>query len=362
MAVEAFDASVMGALAAARDATAVGLCYVDDFSFGLTRRRRSDRFEYFDVAGARLVDETTLARIRRIAIPPAWEDVWIAPRAECHIQAVGRDLRGRKQYRYHHDFRAIRDGNKFAHLATFAKALPRLRRAVGRDMRRRGLPREKVLAAVVSLLDRTLLRIGNDDYARQNGSYGLSTLRDRHVEINGETLHFAFKGKSGKYWNISIRDRRVAHIVKSCQDLPGQHLFQYLDEAGEHQAIGSADVNGYLRAITSADITAKDFRTWAGTVLAAKALTALPPFNFDAPSKANLREAVQNVAAELGNTPAVCRKCYIHPAILEGYTDGSLFPAMARNRPRRRYFDSSEAAVLAYLNRGRRFLKKRRGS
>jgi DNA topoisomerase-1 len=338
---------------ATRDAVAAGLVYVDDFSAGITRRRAGAGFAYFDADGTPISDNAALARIRRIGIPPAWEQVWIAPDPSSHIQAVGRDARGRKQYRYHADFRSVREGNKFDHLVAFAKALPKLRRQIDRDMRRRGLPREKVLATVVGLLDLTLLRVGNAEYARQNASFGLTTLRDRHVDVAGDTLRFEFKGKSGKRWRLSVRDRRIARIVKSCQDLPGQHLFQYLDQAGERQAIGSADVNAYLRAVTGADLTAKDFRTWGATVLAAAALSAYSPFDSQTLAKANLREAIEHVADELGNTPTICRKCYVHPAVLEGYLDGSLVNAMARPRRARRHFAAVEAAVLAYLSRRR---------
>jgi DNA topoisomerase I len=338
----------------ARDAASAGLVYVDDFVDGLTRKRAGTGFAYFSADGTAVRDPATLDRIKRIGIPPAWEDVWIAPRADSHIQAIGRDARGRKQYRYHADFRGVRDGNKFEHVATFAAALPKLRRQVDRDMRRRGLPREKVLAAVVGLLDRTLLRVGNAEYARDNGSFGLSTLRDRHVEIDGDTLKFEFKGKSGKQWRLALRDRRIARIVKSCQDIPGQHLFQYLGPDGERQAIGSADVNRYLRTVTGADITAKDFRTWGATLLAAVALTRYPPFDRETLAKANLREAIEYVAHELGNTPAICRKCYVHPRVQEGYLDGSLVAAMARHRKGGRYFDGLEAAVLAYLTQSPR--------
>jgi DNA topoisomerase-1 len=317
--------------AATRDATAAGLVYVEDFTAGISRRRSGDGFAYFDADGRVIADEACLARIRRIGIPPAWEEVWIAPRADAHIQAVGRDARGRRQYRYHTDFRGIRDGNKFGRLVEFAKALPKLRRQVDRDMRLPGLPHDKVLATLVGLLDRTHVRIGNADYARHNGSYGLTTLRTRHVDVAGDVLRFEFKGKSGKRWRLSLRDRRIARIVKTCQELPGQHLFQYLDAAGERQAVGSADVNAYLRAATRADITAKDFRTWAGTVLAAAALVRYPPADTETLARANLREAIESVAAELGNTPTICRKCYVHPSIVEGYLNGILVKLLSRS-------------------------------
>jgi DNA topoisomerase-1 len=343
---------------ATRDAAAVGLVYVDDFATGITRRRSGAGFAYFAADGSLIDDDAALARIRRIGIPPAWDQVWIAPSPDSHIQAVGRDARGRKQYRYHADFRSVRDGNKFDRLVAFANALPRLRRQVDRDMRRRGLPREKVIATVVGLLDLTLLRVGNAEYARQNASFGLTTLRDRHVDVAGDTLRFEFKGKSGKQWRLSVRDRRIARIVKSCQDLPGQHLFQYVDEAGDRQAIGSADVNAYLRAITGADVTAKDFRTWGATVLATAALTQYPPFDSQTLAKANLREAIEHVADELGNTPTICRKCYVHPAVIEAYLAGALMKALDRPRRARRHFDAREVAVLAFLSRHRN--RKRR--
>jgi DNA topoisomerase-1 len=250
--------------------------------------------------------------------------VWICPKANGHIQATGRDAKGRKQYRYHPAFREVRESTKYEHMLDFAQALPGIRARIQEDMGRRGLPREKVLATVVHLLETTLIRVGNSDYAKQNKSYGLTTLRDPHVQVNGSDLRFQFKGKSGKSWRLQVKDRRVAKIVKACQDLPGQHLFQYLNEEGEQQFVTSADVNAYLKEITGRDITAKDFRTWAGTVLAAMALREFETFDSEAKAKKNVRAAIERVASQLGNTPTICRKCYIHPEVLSCYLEGGL--------------------------------------
>ena len=301
-----------------------GLAYVDDGKPGITRKRSGKGFRYFDAKGASVRDEATLARIRSLAIPPAYTDVWICPRRNGHIQATGRDAKGRKQYRYHPDFREARESSKFSHIMSFADALPGIRARIDTDMKRPGLPREKVLATVVHLLETTLIRVGNDDYARANRSYGLTTLRDPHVTVAGAKLRFRFKGKSGKTWDLSVKDRRVSRIVKACQDLPGQELFQYIDADGEQRDVTSADVNAYLREITGQDITAKDFRTWAGTVLAALALQEFEVFDSEAKAKKNVRAAIEGVASRLGNTPTICRKCYIHPQILDGYLEGDL--------------------------------------
>ncbi|MET7244106.1 DNA topoisomerase IB [Methylobacterium sp. EM32] len=306
---------------AAREA---GLRYVSDEEPGYRRKRNGRGFTYVDGTGAKVRDAKALARIRSLAIPPAYTDVWICRHANGHIQATGRDARGRKQYRYHPEFRQARESTKFAHMMTFAEVLPALRATVEEHMGRRGLPREKVLATVVHLLETTLIRVGNDDYAKQNKSYGLTTLRDPHVRIEGRELTFRFKGKSNKVWELAIHDRRVAKIVKACQDLPGQELFQYLDEDGAQRDVTSADVNAYLREITGRDITAKDFRTWSGTVLAAMALREFEAFDSEAKAKRNVREAIERVAERLGNTPTICRKCYIHPEILGCYLEGEL--------------------------------------
>lgn len=301
-----------------------GLVYVDDGRPGLTRRRSGTGFRYLDAKGAPVRDKAVLARIRSLAIPPAYTDVWICPRRNGHIQATGRDAKGRKQYRYHPDFRQAREANKFSRIMAFADALPGIRRRVDADMKRPGLSRDKVLATVVHLLETTLIRVGNDDYARTNKSYGLTTLRDPHVRIEGAALSFRFKGKSGKTWDVSLKDRRVARIVKACQDLPGQELFQYLDPDGTQRDVTSSDVNAYLREITGEDFTAKDFRTWAGTVLAALALREFEHFDSEAGAKRNIRTAIESVASRLGNTPTICRKCYIHPHILDSYLKGGL--------------------------------------
>ena len=306
---------------AAREA---GLRYVDDAKPGLRRKRSGKGFRYLDAKGAPIRDEAEIERLKSLAIPPAYTDVWICPSPNGHIQATGRDEKGRKQYRYHPRFREAREASKFHRIMAFAEALPGIRARINADMSRRGLPREKVLATVVHLLETTLIRVGNDDYARVNKSYGLTTLRDPHVKVAGSEMRFRFKGKSGKEWSVSVRDRRVARIVKACQDLPGQELFQYLDDEGARRDVTSSDVNDYLREITGEDFTAKDFRTWAGTVLAALALREFEAFDSDAKAKKNLRAAIESVASRLGNTPTICRKCYIHPEILGCYLEGGL--------------------------------------
>lgn len=305
-----------------------GLVYMDDSRPGLTRRRSGKGFSYRDAKGTPVRDRGTIERIKKLAIPPAYVDVWICPRRNGHIQATGRDAKGRKQYRYHPDFRQAREADKFSRIMNFADALPKIRERIDADMRRKNLPREKVLATVVHLLETTLIRVGNDDYARTNRSYGLTTLRDPHVKIAGSELTFRFKGKSGKEWNVALKDKRVARIVKACQDLPGQDLFQYIDENGIQRDVTSSDVNAYLREITGEDYTAKDFRTWAGTVLAALALRAFEAFDSEAGAKRNVRDAIENVAQRLGNTPTICRKCYIHPEVLDCYLEGTLLDQM----------------------------------
>ena len=281
-----------------------GLRYVDDGDPGYTRRAKNGEFEYFAIQGKRIRAEQRLLRIKRLVIPPAWTDVWICPSASGHIQATGRDARRRKQYRYHEDWRELRDENKFARLADFAEALPKIRRRVARDIRLHGLPRQKVLAAVVRLLERTFIRIGNEEYARENKSFGLTTMKDRHVEVKGSRLRFRFRGKSGRQHEVDITDQRIAKIVSKCQDLPGQDLFQYVSDQGEVRDITSQDVNDYLREITNENFTAKDFRTWAGTVLAAVALNVQDGFETKRQAKANVKTAICAVAELLGNTPA----------------------------------------------------------
>jgi DNA topoisomerase I len=306
-----------------RDATeSAALSFVSDEQPGIRRQRAGKGFTFVRPNGETMRDEATLKRIRKLAIPPAYSDVWICPRADGHIQATGRDAKGRKQYRYHPQFRAVRESTKYEHMMEFARSLPAIRARIAVALR--GLPREKVLATVVHLLETTLIRVGNDDYAKQNKSYGLTTLRNPHVKVDGAELRFQFKGKSGKTWRVQIKDRRVAKIVKACQDLPGQELFQYLDENGEREDVTSADVNAYLREITGRDVTAKDFRTWAGTVLAALALQEFENFDTQAKVKKNVRAAIERVAARLGNTPTICRKCYVHPEIISLYAEGAL--------------------------------------
>ncbi|MGE7156704.1 DNA topoisomerase IB [Methylorubrum rhodesianum] len=314
-------AGVVDPREAAREA---GLRYVDDSKPGLRRKRNGKGFRYIDPKGAAVRDPDEIARLKSLAIPPAYTDVWICPHPNGHIQATGRDEKGRKQYRYHPRFREAREASKFHRIMAFAEALPGIRQRIDADMGKRGLPRDKVLATVVHLLETTLIRVGNDDYARSNKSYGLTTLRDPHVKIAGSEMRFRFKGKSGKEWSVSMRDRRVAKIVKACQDLPGQELFQYLDEDGERRDVTSSDVNAYLREITGEDFTAKDFRTWAGTVLAALALQEFEAFDNAAKAKKNLRAAIESVSSRLGNTPTICRKCYIHPQILDCYLEGGM--------------------------------------
>jgi DNA topoisomerase I len=305
-------------------AESAGLVYVSDEEPGIRRKKAGKGFTFIKPGGAKVSDEATLKRIRSLVIPPAWTDVWICTKANGHLQATGRDAKGRKQYRYHPAFREVRESSKYEHMMEFAQGLPAIRKTVAAHMGLRGLPREKVLATVVHLLETTLIRVGNSDYAKQNKSYGLTTLRDPHVQVDGAELRFQFRGKSGKTWRLQVKDRRVAKIVKACQDLPGQDLFQYLDENGDRQTVTSADVNAYLRQITGRDVTAKDFRTWAGTVLAAMALAEFESFDSEARAKKNVRAAIERVSAQLGNTPTICRKCYVHPEVFTSYLEGAL--------------------------------------
>lgn len=334
-------------------AEAVGLVYVSDEDRGIRRERKGDGWEYFKPGGDKVTDEATLERIRKLAIPPAYTDVWICTRANGHLQATGRDARGRKQYRYHPQFREARETNKYEHMMEFARALPAIRAKLAEHMALRGLPREKVLATVVHLLETTLIRVGNDDYARENKSYGLTTLRNPHVKVDGSELRFQFKGKSGKQWRLQLKDRRIARIIRACQDLPGQRLFQYQD-GDQLREVTSADVNAYLKEITGRDITAKDFRTWAGTVMAALALREFEAFDTQATQKKNLKAAIERVAARLGNTPTICRKCYIHPEVLNAYVEGSLLLEVKEQveeelKENLAALKPEEAAVLAML-------------
>lgn len=308
----------------ASSARAARLRYVADQDPGIRRRGAGRGFYYLDAQGQRIVDDEIVARIRALAIPPAWKDVWICPYENGHIQATGRDERGRKQYRYHERWTAVRDEVKFERMIAFGEALPSLRERLDEHLALPGLPREKVLATVVRLLETTLIRVGNDEYARQNGSVGLTTMRPRHVRIDGPRLRFEFRGKSGIRHKVNLNDRRLARIVRHCQDLPGEVLFQYLDEAGERHAVHSEDVNEYLSETCGGEFTAKDFRTWAGTVLALEALRASPDGEPEGPSASRVARAVEQVARQLGNTPAVCRTCYIHPIVIEAYLNGSV--------------------------------------
>lgn len=319
------DIAVTEATVDVRDAAEyAGLAYVSDAKPGIRRRRSGKGFRYESDTSGPVKDAATLKRIKALAVPPAWTDVWICPKADGHIQATGRDGRGRKQYRYHSRFREVRESTKYHRTLAFAKALPAIRRKVLEHLALRGLPRERVLATVVHLLEATLIRVGSDEYARTNKSYGLTTLRNRHVEVQGSALKFNFKGKNGKVWKLNVRDRRIAKVIRACQELPGQELFQYVDDNGETRDVTSSDVNDYLREISGQDITAKDFRTWHGTVLAALALQEFEKFDGKAGAKRNIRDAIQRVAARLGNTPTICRKCYIHPEIITTYVEGSL--------------------------------------
>jgi DNA topoisomerase-1 len=331
-----------------------GLRYVNDDQPGYTRKPVGDDFEYFDTEGKPIRDESRLLRIRRIAIPPAYKDVWICPSPNGHIQATARDARGRKQYRYHERWREARDENKYGRMLAFGNALSKIRRQVNKDMSLRDLPRNKVLATVVHLLGRTFIRIGNEEYARENKSFGLTTLRNRHVDVKGGKLRFTFRGKSGVKHEVDVDDRRLANIIRKLQDLPGQEVFQYKDEAGEVRNVSSQDVNDYLREITGEEFTAKDFRTWAGTVLTAIALNACGPFEHKTEAKKNIKDAVAAVAKVLGNTPTICRKCYIHPVVLEAYLDGDMIEGLKQKTEETlagnlEDLRGEEAAVMSFI-------------
>ncbi|RVT97873.1 DNA topoisomerase IB [Rhodovarius crocodyli] len=333
------------------DGEAAGLRYVSAEEPGIRREGMPGAFTYRDARGRLIRGKAALERIRRLAVPPAYTDVWICATADGHLQATGRDARGRRQYRYHPDWRAARDGNKFTRLLHFARGLPALRERVLADIARPGLPREKVLATVVWLLEATLARVGNEEYARLNKSFGLTTLRNRHLDVKGGEMRFHFTGKGGKPWRVRLQDRRIARILRHCQDLPGQALFQYRDEDGGLQSVGSADVNGYLREITGEDVTAKDFRTWAGTVLAALELAAMPAATGIGMTRAQAKEAIARTSARLGNTPTICRKCYIHPAVLEHHAEGKLRITLRRPGGKGPALRPEEAAVLRFLRR-----------
>lgn len=310
-------------------AKAAGLRYVTDEIPGIRRRKSGKGFTYLAPGGKTVHDPKELQRIRSLAIPPAWTDVWISPARNGHLQATGRDARGRKQHRYHAEWRAVRDETKFGRMIAFGEALPKIRERVEADLGLRGLPRNKVVATVVRLLETTLIRVGNKEYVRQNNSFGLTTLRDGHVDIEGSKLRFEFRGKSGQQHSVELQDRRLARIVKQCRDLPGQTLFQYLDEAGVRQSISSEDVNSYLREVTSEEFSAKDFRTWGGTVLALSALLEIGACESEKEANKAVVETVKRVAGELGNRPATCRKFYIHPVVLDTFVEGKLAEALS---------------------------------
>jgi DNA topoisomerase I len=332
-------------------AQAAGLRYVSDTTPGIRRRRSGSGFSYVAPDGKVIRDAAEISRIRSLAIPPAYTDVWISPTANGHIQATGRDARGRKQYRYHPKWREKRDETKFGRVLAFSEALPRIRAQVERDLSKPGLPREKVLATVVRLLDCTGIRIGNDEYARSNRSFGLTTLQDRHVEISGSNIKFEFRGKSGKAHSVSLSDRRLARIVQRCQDIPGEDLFQYIDEEGVRQTISSGDVNDYLREISGEDFTAKDFRTWSGTKLAVAALTDIGHCTSARQIKTNILQAIDSVASQLNNTRAVCRKYYVHPSVFEAYTAGTMLEILQNGTKQnpKSDLDPQEAAVVWLL-------------
>jgi DNA topoisomerase I len=337
----------------AKSARAAGLRYVCDQSTpGIRRLGRPKRFQYCDASGRKISDKAMLQRIYALAIPPAWRDVWICPQPDGHLQATGRDARGRKQYRYHARWRVVRDDVKYGRLVAFAAALPRIRARTEADLARSGLQREKVVAAVVQLLERTLIRVGNDEYARQNGSIGLTTMRDGHAKVSGSSVRFEFRGKSGIRHAVGLDDRRLARIVKACRDLPGYELFQYVDEDGARQVIDSSDVNAYLREVCGDDFSAKDFRTWSGTVLAARALAEVAGFTSQRDAKRKVVNAIESVAKTLGNTRSVCRKSYIHPAVIDSYLDGATIHCAQARAPRAKStgLTAEERAVVALVS------------
>ncbi len=342
---------VADAVEAAEEA---GLRYVSDDQPGYSRKRNGEGFIYFDTEGKPIRDEQRILRINRLAIPPAYTDVWICPSPNGHIQATGRDARRRKQYRYHERWREVRDENKYEKMLLFGEALGKIRRRVKKDMARPGLTREKVLATVVSLLETTFIRVGNEEYARENKSFGLTTMRNRHVDVKGATVHFRFRGKSGIMHEREVEDPRVAKVMRKLADLPGQELFQYVDDEGEARNVTSQDVNDYLREISGEDFTAKDFRTWAGTVMAAIALNEVGAFENKTQAKRNVRDAIHAVSKMLGNTPAICRKCYVHPIVLENYLSGSAIEGLKKRAEETlaeslEDLSSAEAAVLSFL-------------
>lgn len=340
-----------------RSTEVADLRYINDDEPGIRRLKSGKSFRYVDAAGRPVRDRVTLQRIRNLAVPPAYTDVWICPDPLGHIQATARDARGRKQYRYHARWIAVRDADKFDRLVAFSKTLPRIRARVGADMQGTGLTRNRVLACLVHLLDTTLIRVGNNEYAKQNKSFGLTTLRDRHVVVESGEIRFLFKGKSGKEWNLKLKDRRLARLVKACQDIPGQRLFQYYDENGDRRPVTSGDVNAYIRDVAGAEFSAKDFRTWAGTVLAFHALCEIQSDQDAADRKRRFADAIRQVAGRLGNTPAVCRRCYVHPEVCNAFLEGIGISELVM--PERTAVDDpaslppDEAIVLRFLEQKR---------
>jgi DNA topoisomerase-1 len=336
----------------AESAKMAGLRYVSDTIPGIRRRRAGKGFYYVDAEGKRVREKETLSRIKSLVIPPAWTGVWICPNPKGHLQATGRDTRGRKQSRYHPRWREVRDETKYERMMIFGVALPMIRERVEQDLGLQGLPRPKVLATIVRLMETTLIRVGNEEYARQNGSYGLTTLRNKHVNVEGATVTFHFQGKSRVEHTVDITDRRLARIVRRCHDIPGYELFQYVDKDGTRHSVDSADVNEYLREISGEDFTAKDFRTWAGSVLACELLWELEKFESETEAKRNVVKAIKQVAARLGNTPSVCRKCYVHPVVLDSYMSGALMEGVKRRA------EEQEAGEPAALRRQEEALLK----
>lgn len=332
-------------------ARAAGLRYVTDKTPGIRREQHGEDFVYVSPSGTRISEEQELERIKSLAIPPAWTDVWICTNPRGHIQATGHDAKGRKQYRYHPKWQAVRAETKYHRSVAFGEALPRIRERIEADLARPGLPREKVLAAIVRLLDETAIRIGNEEYAKENESYGLTTMHNEHADVEGATVRFQFKGKSGKDHEVEVEDRRVARIIRKLEDLPGQHLFEYKDENGEVHSVESSDVNDYLREISGEDFTAKDFRTWEATVIVAHELRGVGAAETKTATKHNEKEAISKAAEHLGNTPTILKKSYVHPAVLEGYENGALLAANpARELARRPGLHPEEAEVLAFLH------------
>jgi DNA topoisomerase-1 len=335
-------------------AKAAGLRYVTDAMPGIRRKRVGKNFSYIGSDGRPIRDPDQLRRIKSLAIPPAWTNVWICPTQNGHILATGRDAKGRKQYRYHPDWRAVRDETKYNRLIAFGEALPAIRQRVDKDLSLPGLPREKVLATVVRLLDTTMIRVGNEEYVRENNSFGLTTLQTQHVDVSGPKIKFHFRGKGGKQHTIDVRDRQLAKIVKRCQDIPGHELFQYLDEEGQNRTIDSGDVNDYLREISGQDFTAKDFRTWGGTVFTVRTLREIGDFETETQAKKNVVQAIKAAAEYLGNTPTICRKCYVHPGVLDAYFNRSLLHSLEQQTEKTKAeshdgLDHDEAQALVFL-------------